>query len=111
MKYKNIKTGAIINSPFKINGTNWTSLEETVVIDKQEIVNENNSEHNGHIEETENIEDSSEDEELEDVSVDDEHYADVTVKDIKRELDSLGIKYPQNAAKPVLYKLMMSQGM
>lgn len=28
MKYKNVKTGAIVNSPFKIVGKNWVEVTE-----------------------------------------------------------------------------------
>jgi len=29
MRYTNIKTGAIVDSPFKVIGNNWKSVEET----------------------------------------------------------------------------------
>lgn len=40
MRYKNTKTGAIVDSPFKVIGVNWELLEEIEVEQEVEQVDE-----------------------------------------------------------------------
>ena len=93
-KYKHIKTGAIIYSPFKIVGKNWVEVTENEVVEtvEQKIITEAKKE----AKETA----QDEKEELEGIQG-------VTKKEIMQELDAMGIKYNPRATKKELYDLMM----
>jgi len=93
MKYKNTKTGAIIDSPCKISGGDWIKYTEEV---RETQVDDQ-------VEETKEIE--KEIEELEEEKID--GIDGITVKEIKQELDAFGIKYDPRAKKQELYDLMM----
>lgn len=93
-KYKNIKTGAIVYSPFKIVGKNWVEVTENEVV---ETVDEKAPET---VEENEQETAQDEKEEIEGVQG-------VTKKEIMQELDAIGIKYNPRATKKELYDLMM----
>lgn len=54
MKYKNTKTGAIIDSPFKILGKNWVEVEKDEKEGVQKTVEETTEEY---VEEEINLED------------------------------------------------------
>lgn len=84
MRYINIKTGAIIDSPSKIISKKWKVIEEV---------------------EAEEVEDEldEEDEEVEEIK----SFEDIKVEEIKEELDFLGIKYNSKAKKQELYDLMI----
>lgn len=93
-KYKHIKTGAIIYSPFRIVGKNWVEVTENEVV---ETVDEKAPET---VEENEQETAQDEKEEIEGVQG-------VTKKEIMQELDAIGIKYNPRATKKELYDLMM----
>lgn len=98
MRYKNTKTGAIIDSSCKIAGGDWVPFEKT----EQEAI------------EVENIEVEAEDKNEENsvtvVSEEDSSTIDgVTKNEIMQELDAQGIKYNKNDKKEVLYKLMIGE--
>lgn len=89
MKYKNTKTGAIIDSPCIISGGDWIELKKEIQIEEIEA------------EETEEIE------EIEDTSV--EGLDGVTKKEIMQELEAMGIEYDPRARKETLYNLMLGK--
>ncbi len=94
-KYKNIKTGAIIYSPFKIIGNNWVEVTENEVVEtvEQKIITKEAKK-----EAKETAQDEKE--EIEGIQG-------VTKKEIMQELDALGIEYNPRATKKELYDLMM----
>lgn len=99
MKYKNTKTGAIIDSPCIISGGDWIKYSE----ETKEIV-----EVEGEIEEVEETEEEIEEvEEIEEIEEEIEGMEGITVKEIKQELDAFGIKYNPRAKKQELYDLMI----
>lgn len=94
-KYKHIKTGAIIYSPFRIVGMNWVEETENEVVEtvEQKIITKEAKK-----EAKETAQDEKE--ELEGIQG-------VTKKEIMQELDALGIEYNPRATKKELYDLMM----
>lgn len=94
MKYKNTKTGAVINTICKISGTNWVKLEKNAKIEKQVVKVAPQAETKVSPPSTEG----------------DEEMDGITVKEIKQELDAFGVEYDPKAKKRELYDLMMSQG-
>lgn len=90
MKYINIKTRAIVDSPFVIYGDNWKEYTDEIIkeeIEKEKIKDEEVK--------SENEEEKSSDE--------------ITKSEIMAELDALGIEYNPSAKKDELYKLMMGE--
>ncbi|MBC8589333.1 hypothetical protein [Paratissierella segnis] len=96
MRYKNTKTGAIIDSPCRISGGDWIEVKEKINETQAEEVNEVEE-----VEEIEEIKEAEEDPEKE------EDFDGITVKEIKQELDAFGIEYNPKARKQELYDLMM----
>jgi len=96
-KYKNIKTGAIVYSPFKIVGKNWVEVTENEVTENEvvETVDEKAPET---VEENE--QETAQEEK-------DDNIDGITKKEIMQELDAMGIKYNPRATKKELYDLMM----
>jgi len=96
-KYKHIKTGAIIYSPFKIVGKNWVEVTENEVTENEvvETVDEKAPET---VEENE--QETAQEEK-------DDNIDGITKKEIMQELDAMGIKYNPRATKKELYDLMM----
>lgn len=90
MKYKNTKTGAIINSSCVINGGNWELYEKTEPKKVEKV--------EGPVKEVEKTETN-----------DNETIDGVTKKQITQELDAMGIKYNPNDKKEVLHKLMLGE--
>ncbi|MDT2565142.1 hypothetical protein AUF12_05325 [Enterococcus avium] len=91
MRYKNSRTGAVIDSSFKISGGDWIRVDEqpvknSIVSDKMQTVVETEKE-----DATSGVSDD---------------LADVTKKEIMQELDAMGIKYDSRAKKQELYDLM-----
>lgn len=91
MRYKNSRTGAVIDSSFKISGDDWIRVDEqpvknSIVSDKMQTVVETEKE-----DATSGVSDD---------------LADVTKKEIMQELDAMGIKYDSRAKKQELYDLM-----
>ncbi len=95
MKYINIKTRAIVDSPFVIYGNNWKEYTDEIIkeeIEKEKIKDEEVKSEN---EVEKDQEEKSSDE--------------ITKSEIMAELDALGIEYNPSAKKDELYKLMMGE--
>ena len=92
-KYKHIKTGAIIYSPFKIVGKNWVEVTENEVVEtaEQKIITK---------EAKKEAKETAQEEK-------DDNIDGITKKEIMQELDAMGIKYNFRATKKELYDLMM----
>ncbi|KWZ93385.1 hypothetical protein HMPREF3224_01550 [Anaerococcus hydrogenalis] len=93
MKYINIKTRAIVDSPFAIYGDNWKEYTDEII--EEDIEKEEVEKIEEEIKEEKEIEEKSSDE--------------ITKKEIMAELDALGIEYNPKARKDELYKLMMGE--
>lgn len=94
MKYKNTKTGAIIDSPCKISGGDWIEIKETL---------EKTAEENRTVEENEEVTVEVTEEKEEEI----EEIDGITKKEIMQELDAFGIEYNPRAKKQELYNLML----
>lgn len=94
MKYKNTKTGAVINTVCKVSGANWVELKKNVEVEEQAV----------------KTTPQPETKVSPAVAEDDEEMDGITVKEIKQELDAFGVEYDPKAKKKELYDLMMSQG-
>jgi arginyl-tRNA synthetase len=94
MRYKNTKTGAIIDSSCVIKGGDWIEAKEEV----KEVKVETQPEEVNKVEET-----KQEPEQKEGF----EGFDGITIKEIKQELDAFGIEYNPKARKQELYDLMM----
>lgn len=112
MRYKNMKTGAVVDSSFVISGDDWV-LENTVIEEKTVIMNAEgtttNVETNTAIEaeNTENLVNHEENTQEEQNSTDQEE---ITKAQIMQELDAFGVEYNPRDKKQVLYDLMMQHG-
>lgn len=93
MRYRNLKTGAIFDSPCAISGGDWVAEETTIAI-KVEAK---------HVE----VKVKEKIEEIEDTSV--EGLDGVTKKEIMQELEAMGIEYDPRARKEILYNLMLGK--
>ena len=100
MRYRNTKTGAIIDSPCTISGGDWAEYTN----EAKEIIEETEDE----VEEIIEVEETVSKEETE--PEDEEGFEGVTIKEIKQELDAFGIKYNPRAKKQELYDLMIKGG-
>ena len=92
MRYRNLKTRAIFDSPCAISGGDWVA-EEIIIAIKTEV---------NHVE----VEVK---EKIEKVEVPEESIEGITVKEIKQKLDTMGIKYDPKAKKQELYNLMFGK--
>ena len=95
MRYRNLKTGAIFDSPCSISGGDWVAEETTIAIgvDVERIPEVlENKKLKEHEEPETNL---------------DEGFDGITIKQIKQELDAFGIEYNPRARKQELYDLMM----
>jgi hypothetical protein len=100
MRFKNTKTGAVVDSSFYISGGDWVPFDLT--LSKQaEVTSEPTTEEPLKIQEN-----PKEPVDL----TGDEAYDGITKKQIIQELDAFGIEYNPKANKPELYALMMAQG-
>lgn len=91
MKYKNTKTGVVIDSPCFISGGDWV-----------EVKKETQQEQTEKPEKTNETEIEPEEETIEDLDG-------ITKKEIMQELDAMGVKYDTKARKEVLYNLMLGK--
>lgn len=104
MRYINTKTGAIIDSPCAISGGDWVAEETTVnvVIDtKKEIKVAQAKKLDAIIKPSVSV-----GPDVDAIEEDIEGMEDITIKQIKQELDAFGIKYNPRAKKQELYDLM-----
>lgn len=112
MRYKNTKTGAVIDSSFVISGDDWARVEKPKEPTKQEMTKVIDEEHQQ--EQQEEQQEQVEQEQVEQEAIEsktgDENFDSITVPQIKQELDAFGIEYNPRAKKQELYDLMMSQG-
>lgn len=79
MRYRNIKTGAIIDSPFKIFGDDWEEFKPETVAEEVNDIND----HEGYVEEEINLEEMTKAELIELAK---EHEIEVNEKDKKEAL-------------------------
>ena len=103
MKYKNTKTGAIINSPSKIAGANWIEVKES---NEDDAVNKDVEVQTVEVKEQSDVEVKESSDVGEIPSSKEGDFDGITVKQIKQELDAFGIEYDPRAKKQELYDLM-----
>ena len=88
MLYKNTRTGAVLDSPYKISGGDWVPAEDA----GKEAKNE----------------ETPKKEEIKEEPVKDDGLDDgLTKEEIINELEALGIEFDKKAKKEDLYKLLM----
>ncbi|WP_125767353.1 hypothetical protein [Lapidilactobacillus wuchangensis] len=107
MEYRNKHTGITINTNCKIAGNDWE------LVDKQNSANQQVTVKQENVTKPADQPDQTETDEIRDEELDAANAAgieDVTVKEIKAELDALGVEYDPKAKKPALYALMMKHG-
>ncbi|MGM0124869.1 hypothetical protein IGI37_002263 [Enterococcus sp. AZ194] len=97
MRYKNSKTGAIIDSLYKVTGGDWVTYDSKM---SQKIV----------VEETPVAEQVLQETETLDEQTGNADFDSITKPQIMQELDAFGFKYDKRANKQVLYDLMMNHG-
>ena len=103
MRYRNLKTGAIFDSPCSISGGDWVA-EETLIAIKTEI------EEVVEVKKVEVIKGASKEAvEVEEPEKEKDDIDGITKKEIMQELDAMGIKYNPRDNKGVLYKLMLGE--
>ena len=98
MQYKNIKTGAVINSACKIAGKNWTEVTIELVMQEPDTVVEKQEEKPVEQKQAEIPKEEK---------TGNTDFDEITKKQIMQELDAFGIKYDPRAKKQELYDLMM----
>lgn len=100
MKYKNVKTGAVINVPNKISGASWIEFDQAAETVEDEVQVQTPVTPAPVVEAK-----------VSPPSIEGEGEMNgITVKQIKQELDAFGVEYDPRAKKKELYELMMSQG-
>ena len=92
LKYKNVKTGAIISSPCKIGGENWIEYTNEVEITKNTETEQTETK------ETDGVKGKEE-----------STINGITKKQIMQELDAMGIEYNPKDKKEELYNLMLGE--
>lgn len=96
MKYKNTKTGVVIDTPCIVSGGNWIPfLKNSVLESERQIVEKP-------VEVQEPVKRESEENKTD--------FDEITRSQIMQELDAFGVEYDKRANKQTLYDLMMSQG-
>ncbi|WP_430596999.1 hypothetical protein [Enterococcus sp. DIV0174] len=110
MRYKNTKTGAVIDSSFVISGDDWARVEKPKEQIKQEIHQVIDEEHQQEQQEEQQEKQQEKQQEGIESKTGDENFDSITVPQIKQELDAFGIEYNPRAKKQELYDLMMAQG-
>lgn len=100
MKYRNIRTGVVIDTPCTVSGGNWVledkQTDNTVIINSEEIAP--NVSNEVPIENEEQQEQNSTDQD------------EITKAQIIQELEAFGIEHNPRDKKHVLYDLMMQHG-
>lgn len=109
MRYQNTKTGAVVDSPFKLSGENWELFEESKEVETvEDLEEETEAVETVEVFEDETVEGQPQQkEEVSEQPEDLESYEGINVKQIKQELDAFGIEYNPRAKKKELYDLMM----
>lgn len=99
-RYVNTKTGAVLDSSFKVSGGDW--IEEKDSQEETEIIKEVQA---APVVETQTETPAAEPQQGQTADIDK-----VTKDQIMQELDGFKVKYNPRDKKEVLYDLMMSQG-
>lgn len=94
MRYRNLKTGAIIDSPCSISGGDWVAEETTIAIEIEAKHVEVKVKEKIEIKKSKSPQPEKDG---------------ITKKDIMQELDSLGVTYNPKATKAELYNLMIGE--
>lgn len=102
MEYVNKKTGATFSSPCSISGGDWVLVSD---VDTAAVVDKPVVEEDTVVEPEKIVTDTPEN--TTKTAANDEAFDDITVKQIKQELDAFGIKYDPRAKKQELYDLML----
>lgn len=97
MRYKNSKTGAIIDSLYQVMGGDWVIYDSKLVKQIEPI-------------ETPIVEQAPQAADTPDENTGNADFDSITKPQIMQELDAFGVKYDKRATKQVLYDLMMSHG-
>ena len=103
MQYKNIKTGAVINSACKIAGKNWIE----VVTDSVEQEKEQEQQEEKPVDEKQEEKSVEQKQEQQEEKTGNADFDAITKKQIMQELDAFGIKYDPRNKKQELFDLMM----
>ncbi|WP_427814293.1 hypothetical protein ACQKTA_04190 [Enterococcus sp. 22-H-5-01] len=94
MRYKNIKTGAVLDSSFVVSGEHWEAVSNQKKKNLDSI----------------DVNDSVKKEKKKsDIEETNESTSGVSKKEIMQELDAMGIDYDAKAKKDDLYKLMIGE--
>lgn len=102
MRYKNTRTGAVIDSLCNISGKYWVKVEERTS-DEGKV----NTDEPDKVTDTQDVKQIVE-EVVEEVDDSADGIDGITVKQIKQELDAFGIKYDPRMKKQELYELMLN---
>ena len=114
MRYKNTRTGAVIDSLCNISGKYWVKVEErTSDEEKVKIEDNGNDEEKVNTDEPDKVTDTPDvkqiiEEVVEEIDDSADGIDGITVKQIKQELDAFGIKYDPGMKKQELYELMLN---
>ena len=114
MRYKNTRTGAVIDSLCNISGKYWVKVEERTN-DEEKVKIEDNGSGEGKVNtgEPDKVTDTPDvkqivEEVVEEIDDSADGIDGITVKQIKQELDAFGIKYDPRLKKQELYELMLN---
>lgn len=114
MKYKNTRTGAVIDSLCNISGKYWVKVEDRAS-DEEKVKIEDNGSSEGKVktDEPDKVTDIPDvkqivEEVVEEIDDSADGIDGITVKQIKQELDAFGIKYDPRMKKQELYELMLN---
>ena len=114
MRYKNTRTGAVIDSLCNISGKYWVKVEGRAINEEKVKIEDNgNGEEKVNTDEPDKVTDTPDlkqiiEEVVEEVDDSADGIDGITVKEIKQELDAFGIKYDPRMKKQELYELMLN---
>ena len=114
MRYKNTRTGAVIDSPCNISGKYWIKIEDRAGNEeKVKIEDQGSGEEKVNTDVPDKVTDTPDvkqivEEVAEVIDVSSDGIDGITVKEIKQELDAFGIKYDPRMKKQELYELMLN---
>lgn len=114
MRYKNTRTGAVIDSLCNISGKYWVKIEDRASEEeKVKIENPGSNEGIVNTDEPDKVADTPDvkrivEEVVEEIDDSADGIDGITVKQIKQELDAFGIKYDPRLKKQELYELMLN---
>lgn len=114
MRYKNTRTGAVIDSLCNISGKYWIKIEDRAGNEeKVKIEDLGSDEEKVNIDTPDKVTDAPDvkqiaEEIVEEIDDSADGIDGITVKQIKQELDAFGIKYDPRLKKQELYELMLN---